>query len=79
MTVPASDLAWAGLGWASINRTLAPAAIAAFARVGMNSRCPPEEVPRPPGSWTEWVASKQTGKPKDCMMGMARMSLTRLL
>jgi len=56
-----------------------PAATAALAKMGTNSRWPPDMFPRPPGSCTEWVASKQTGKPIFCMMGMARKSLTRLL
>jgi len=38
-----------------------PEATAARASTGMNSRWPPEAVPCPPGSCTEWVASKTTG------------------
>jgi hypothetical protein len=56
-----------------------PTATAARARAGANSRCPPDEVPWPPGCCTEWVASKTTGQPVLAMMGKARMSVTRVL
>ena len=56
-----------------------PAAIAARARTGTNSRWPPEAVPCPPGSCTECVASNTTGQPVPRMMASERMSDTRLL
>jgi 2-dehydro-3-deoxyphosphooctonate aldolase (KDO 8-P synthase) len=39
--------------WVSINSPLTPTAIAARARTGTISRCPPEVVPCPPGCCTE--------------------------
>ena len=36
-------------------------------------------VGMPPGFWTLWVASKTTGHPKPCIIGMDRKSLTRVL
>ncbi len=56
-----------------------PVATAARASTGTNSRCPPEEVPCPPGSCTEWVASITTGQPVSRMIASERMSETRLL
>ena len=38
-------------------------ATAARARTGASSPSPPVAPPRPPGRWTEWVASKMTGRP----------------
>ena len=43
-------------------------ATAARASTGTNSRWPPDEVPCPPGSCTEWVASNTTGQPVSRMM-----------
>ena len=43
------------------------------------ARCPADLSPPPPGSCTECVASKITGKPNDFMIGIERMSATRLL
>ena len=40
-----------------------PTAHAARVKAGMNSRCPPEETPSPPGSWRLWVTSNATGYP----------------
>ncbi len=49
------------------------------ASTGANCRWPPDLSPPAPGNCTEWVASKITGKPWPRMMGMERMSATRLL
>ena len=49
------------------------------ASTGTNSRCPPDEVPCPPGNCTEWVASNTTGQPVSRITASARMSETRLL
>ena len=38
-----------------------------------------DDVPWPPGSCTEWVASKTTGAPVSRMIARLRMSETRLL
>jgi hypothetical protein len=54
-------------------------ATAARASTGTNSRWPPEAVPCPPGSCTEWVASNTTGQPVSRMIASERMSETRLL
>ena len=51
-----------GFGWVSMNRPLAPAASAARASTGANSRWPDDLSPPPPGSCTECVASKTTGQ-----------------
>ena len=56
-----------------------PAATAARARTGTNSRWPPDMLPWPPGSCTEWVASNTTGQPVSRMIASERMSETRLL
>ena len=56
-----------------------PAATAARASTGTNSRWPPEELPLPPGNCTEWVASNTTGQPVARMTASERMSDTRLL
>ena len=61
-----------------MNTPATPAATAARASTGTNSRCPPEVVPCPPGSCTEWVASNTTGQPVARMIASARMSETRL-
>ena len=66
-------------GCVSINKPAIPLATAARARTGINSRCPPDAVPCPPGSCTECVASKTTGQPVSRMMANARISETRLL
>src|SRR5262249_3914442 len=55
-----------------------PNATAARASAGTYWRSPPDRSPAPPGSCTEWVASKTTGKPKARMMARPRMSTTRL-
>src|SRR6185437_4586497 len=52
-----SESALDGSGWVSMNIPAIPEATAARASTGMNSRWPPEAVPLPPGSCTEWVAS----------------------
>ena len=57
-----SDMAFAGFGWVSMNRPAMPTATAARASTGTNSRWPPDDVPCPPGSCTEWVASNTTGQ-----------------
>ena len=62
-----------------MNRPATPTATAARASTGTNSRWPPDEVPWPPGSCTEWVASKTTGAPVSRMIASERMSETRLL
>ena len=36
-------------------------------------------VPPAPGLWAEWVASKQTGTPKDRMISSPGMSTTSML
>ena len=69
-----SDGALSGSGWVSMKTQATPTATAARARVGTNSRWPPEDVPCPPGCWTLWVASKTTGQPISFMIGRARMS-----
>ena len=56
-----------------------PTATAARANTGTISRCPPETSPRPPGICTECVASNTTGQPVPRMMGIERISDTRLL
>jgi hypothetical protein len=61
------------------NSASTPTATAARASVATCSRSPPELAPRPPGSCTEWVASKHTGAPSARMTGSARKSTTRLL
>src|SRR5690606_8664579 len=71
--------ALAGSGWVSMKTPETPTAIAARARTGTNSRWPPLEVPWPPGSCTEWVASKTTGQPVSRITASERMSETRLL
>jgi hypothetical protein len=48
-----SDSAWSGRGCVSMKTPATPAAIAARASTGTNSRRPPLDVPRPPGSCTE--------------------------
>src|SRR5947207_1236464 len=58
-----SDGALSGSGWVSMKIPATPTATAARASTGTNARSPPDEVPRPPGCWTEWVASKMTGAP----------------
>ena len=68
----------AGVVVMSRNRAAADAT-AARARTGTNSRCPPEQLPCPPGSWTEWVASKTTGQSVSRITAKERMSETRLL
>ena len=50
--------------------------VAARASGSIIARLPPVAAPRPPGSWTLWVASKITGTPRACIWGMACMSLT---
>ena len=44
-----SDSAFAGSGWVSMNIPATPAATAARASTGTNSRWPPEASPLPPG------------------------------
>ena len=72
-------VARAGSGCVSMNTPATPAATAARASTGTNSRWPPEDVPCPPGSWTECVASNTTGQPVSRMIASERMSETRLL
>src|SRR5260221_13344317 len=48
-----SHSASSGFGCVSMNTPDTPAPTAARASTGMNSRCPPEDVPCPPGSCTE--------------------------
>src|SRR5437660_7386239 len=74
-----SESAWSGCGWVSMNSPATPAATAARASTGMNSRCPPEAEPCPPGHGTECVASNTTGQPVSRMIDSERMSETRLL
>src|SRR3984957_8222264 len=74
-----SDNAFAGSGCVSMNIPATPAATAARAKTGTNSRCPPETSPLPPGSCTECVASNTTGHPVSRMMASDRISDTRLL
>ena len=62
-----------------MNSPAMPAATAARASTGTNSRWPPEASPCPPGSCTEWVASNTTGQPVARMTASERMSETRLL
>ncbi len=62
-----------------MNTPATPEATAARASTGTNSRWPPLDVPCPPGSCTEWVASKTTGQPVSRITIKARMSDTRLL
>ena len=61
-----------------MNTPATPAATAARASTGTNSRWPPLDVPWPPGSWTECVASNTTGQPVSRMIARLRMSDTRL-
>jgi hypothetical protein len=68
-----------GLGWVSMNKPSAPAATAQRASTGANCRWPADLSPPPPGSCTECVASKITGKPNCRRIGIERMSATRLL
>ena len=74
-----SDSALAGSGWVSMNTPATPAATAARASTGTNSRWPPEALPCPPGSCTECVASNTTGQPVSRITASERMSETRLL
>ncbi len=74
-----SDSACSGLGWVSMKMPATPAATAARASTGTNSRCPPDAVPFPPGSCTECVASNTTGAPNSRITERARMSEIRLL
>ncbi len=62
-----------------MNSPATPAATAARASTGTNSRWPPEALPWPPGNCTEWVASNTTGQPVARITIRARMSDTRLL
>ena len=68
-----------GSGCVSMNRPSAPAATAACASGGMNSRAPPLVPPSPrPGCCTLCVASKMTGASHAARMRVnARMSTTR--
>src|SRR4051794_32755867 len=74
-----SQGARSGFWWVSINIAATPTAAAARARIGANSRSPPDRSPRPPGCATAWVASNTTGWPVRAMIGSARMSTTRVL
>ena len=56
-----------------MNNPETPVATAARAKTGTNSRCPPEELPLPPGNCTECVASNTTGQPVARMMDNERM------
>src|ERR1700730_9699382 len=58
-----SERATAGLSCVSRKMPSMPAATAARANGSMNSGCPPLAWPWPPGSCTECVPSKTTGKP----------------
>ena len=62
-----------------MNTPETPAPTAARASTGMNSRWPPDAVPCPPGSCTEWVPSNTTGQPVSRIAASPRMSTTRLL
>ena len=62
-----------------MKRPATPTATAARASTGTNSRWPPDDVPCPPGSCTECVASNTTGQPVSRMIASERMSETRLL
>src|SRR5499427_5155234 len=62
-----------------MKRASTPTDTAARASACTYWRSPPERSPAPPGSCTEWVASKTTGYPKPRMMGIPRKSTTRLL
>ena len=74
-----SDSALSGSGCVSMKTPATPAATAARASTGTNSRWPPEAVPLPPGSCTECVASNTTGQPVARITDSERMSETRLL
>src|SRR5262249_1654890 len=76
--VAPSEGARSGCSWTSRNRASIPKATAARARPATYWRSPPERVPSPPGSWTEWVASKTTGVPRARMTARPRRSTTRL-
>ena len=74
-----SESAFAGSGCVSMKMPAMPVAMAARASTGTNSRCPPDDVPCPPGNCTECVASNTTGQPVSRMIASERMSDTRLL
>ena len=56
-----SEGALSGSWCVSINKPATPTATAALDKCYTNSLWPPLFSPRPPGCWTEWVASKITG------------------
>ena len=56
-----SEGALSGSWWVSIKTPATPTATAALAKCSTNSLCPPLFSPRPPGCWTDWVASNITG------------------
>ena len=56
-----SHLASSGLGWASKNNPAIDCDIPALAKLKTNSLLPPVALPKPPGSWSEWVTSNITG------------------
>jgi hypothetical protein len=58
-----SLIACAGSGWVSMKEPIRPAASAARASGGTNSRWPSLFPPAAPGSWTACVASKTVGYP----------------
>ena len=74
-----SESALSGSGCVSMNSPATPAATAARASTGTNSRWPPEDAPCPPGSCTECVASNTTGQPVVRRIESERMSDTKLL
>src|SRR5262249_42754439 len=74
-----SDGPRSGASGTSMKSATTPEATAARASPATYWRSPPERVPSPPGSCTEWVASKTTGVPKPRMTARPRKSTTRLL
>src|ERR1035438_10745843 len=56
-----------------------PTATAARASGAMNSGCPLDAAPAPPGNCTECVASNTTGQPASRIIFNPRISTTRLL
>ena len=62
-----------------MNTPATPAATAARASTGTNSRCPPDLSPCPPGCCTEWVASNTTGQLFSRITISERMSDTSVL
>src|SRR4029453_6122658 len=67
-----------GFSCISMKSASIPNATAARASAGTYWRSPPDRSPAPPGSCTEWGASKPPGKPRARMIARPRMSTTRL-